>query len=92
MARNKLYKLGFEYKNNKKNVFVNRYKQSNVVKSYKKFLNKINDLKLYFVEFKKNKIIKTKNYLNDYTIRKNVYYFIIIIIHDNCIFFANNEI
>lgn len=92
MARNKLYKLGFEYKNNKKNVFVNRYKQSNVVKSYKKFLNIINDLKLYFVEFEKNKIIKTKNYLNDYTIRKNVYYFIIIIIYDNCIFFANNKI
>lgn len=46
----------------------------------------------YLVEFKKDKLIKTKNYLDNYIVKKDVYYFIIVITYNKYIFFANNRI
>lgn len=48
-----LYKLGYEYKDICINVFINRYKQFDIIKDYKNFLKKIEKLKPYMVELRK---------------------------------------
>lgn len=60
--------MGFKYKNIKKNVFIDRHKQLNVVENHKRFLNKMKDLKSYLVEFNEDSIIKDKTYLSDYVV------------------------
>lgn len=92
MAHKQLFKLGFEYKNIKKDVFVDKHKRLDVVKDCKKFLNTIKDLKPYLVEFEKDRSIKTKNYPDDCAIRKDTYRLAIIIIHDEYTFSANDKI
>lgn len=52
----------------KKNIFINRYKQSDMIEDYKRFLNKMKDLKLYLVEFNEYDTIKNKTYLLNYVI------------------------
>lgn len=64
-AHNWLYKLGFEYKNIKKDVFIDGHERPDKIEDCEKFLNIIKDLKLYLVEFEKDGLIKAKNYLND---------------------------
>lgn len=71
---------------------VNKYERLDIIKDCEKFLNIIKNLKLYLIEFKEDKSIKTNNYLDDCIIRRNIYCFIIIIISDEYIFFTNNEI
>lgn len=46
----------------KKDIFVYRYEQSDMRKNYNRFLNKMEELKLYLVEFDKNDKIKDKTY------------------------------
>lgn len=41
-------------------MFINEYKWPNIVKNYRVFLNKIEELKLYIVKFDKNDIMKPK--------------------------------
>lgn len=48
-----------------------------MIKDYKNFLSIIKDLKLYLVGFEKNRLIKTKKYLNNYAIKGDKCYFII---------------
>lgn len=57
-----VYKLGYEYKNIRKDVFVDRYKQSNIVEDCKNFLLKMKELKPYMLEFEKDGTIKPKAY------------------------------
>lgn len=52
-------------------MFVNKYKQLNVVKNCKIFLNKMEKLKLYIIEFDKNGIMKPKIYLSDCIVENN---------------------
>lgn len=59
-ARRWLCKLGYEYKNVCKDVFVDRHERSDVMEDRKKFLKKMKELKLYMVEFEENGIIKPK--------------------------------
>lgn len=68
ITQKKLYKLRYEYKNIYKNIFIDKYKQSNIIKVYKIFWNKIKKLKLYIVKFNKNNIIKPKIYSSNYAI------------------------
>ena len=58
-----LHHLSFEYKNMKKDVFVDRYKWSDIIKDCKKSLNKINKLKLYIIKFNEDYAINNKTYL-----------------------------
>lgn len=62
-----------------------------MVGDYKKFLNIIKNLELYLIEFKKDKSIKTKNYLNNYIVKEDIYCFIIVITHNKYTFFTNNK-
>lgn len=66
IANKWLYQLGFEYKDIKKDMFINRDKQSNMVKDCKNFLKKIKKLNLYLIESNKNSVIKDKTYLFNY--------------------------
>ena len=61
-ASNWLQKLSYQYKNIYKDVFIDRYKQPDIVGDCKIFLEKIEKLKLYTVEFDNNSIIKAKVY------------------------------
>ena len=54
--------MGFEYKDVKKNVFVDRHKQSDVVEDCKRFLNKMEELKTYLVGFNEDGAMKDKTY------------------------------
>lgn len=57
-----LYKLDNNNKNICKDIFVDRYEQVDIVKDYKYFLTKIEELKPYMIEFDKFSIIKPKVY------------------------------
>lgn len=63
-----------------------------MVGDYKKFLNIIKNLESYLIEFKKDKSIKTKNYLNNCIVKEDIYCFIIVIIYNKYTFFTNNKI
>lgn len=43
-----------------KNVFIDKYKQLNIIKDFKFFLQKIEESKPYILEFKENNIIKKR--------------------------------
>ena len=53
-ARNWLRKLGYEYKDVRKDVFVDGHERSDVVEDRKNFLQKMEELKPYIVEFEEN--------------------------------------
>lgn len=46
-----LYKLGYIYENVHKDIFVDEYEQLDVIKDHANFLKKMEELKLYIVEF-----------------------------------------
>lgn len=91
-AQKWLYKLEYEYKNVYKDMFIDRHKWLEVVEDHKIFLEKIEELKLYMVEFDKNSVMKFKVYLSDCAIGGNNRQPINIITHNNYIFFTNNRI
>lgn len=66
-----LYKLGYEYKDWYKDIFIDELEQSDIVENYKIFFKKIEKLKPYIVEFEKNDTIKTKVYLSDCKVSGN---------------------
>lgn len=76
----------------RKNVFVDKHEQFDVVKDCRNFLIKIEKLKLYIVKFEENGIMKSKAYLFNCTIRRNKHQFIIVITHNKYIFFTNDRI
>lgn len=92
IARNWLYKLDFEYKNIKRNIFVDGHKQPDMVEDRRKISKYNKDLKPYLVEFKEKGLMKTKKYPDDYAIEEDKYCLVIVITHDKCIFFANDGI
>lgn len=50
-------------------MFINRYKQPNIIQNYENFLKIINKLDLYFIKFNKNEKMKTKKYFFYYAIK-----------------------
>lgn len=89
ITQKQLNKLRYEYNDICKNVFINRYKQANIIEDYKNFFKRLEEPKFYMIGFEKNGIKKPKIYFANCAIRE---YSIIIITHDAYIFFANNEI
>lgn len=61
-------------------------------KDYKKFLNKMEQLKPYLVEFDENDKMKNKTYLSDCMIGGEERRPIIVITHNKCIFSVNDGI
>ena len=91
-AQRWLYKLGYEYKDVHKDVFIDGHERSDVVEDCKVFLNKIEELKPYIVEFDEDGAIKPKVYLLDCVIGGNDRQLIIVITHNECTFSANDGI
>lgn len=60
--QNWLYKLGFEYKNICKNIFITRYKHLDVVEDWNNILTRIEDLKAYIIEFEEDDKINPQIY------------------------------
>ncbi len=91
-AQNWLCKLRYEYKNVCKDVFIERYKLSDVVEDQNNFLTRKKDLKPYMVKFEGNGAMKPKIYLSDCKMESDNCQLIIVIIHGECTFSANNRI
>ena len=75
-----------------KDVFVDGHERSDVMEDCKNFLQKMEELKPYIVEFEENGAIKPKIYLSNCAVRGNHWRPIITITHDECIFSANHGI
>lgn len=71
MALRWLYKLGYEYKDVCKDVFMNKHKQLNIIEDSKNFFKKMKELKPYIVEFEKDNIIKPKLYHFNYIVKRD---------------------
>ena len=91
-ARCWLCKLGYEYKNVRKNVFVDGHEQADVVEDRKNFLKKMEELKLYMIEFYENGAIKPKTYPPDCVVGEENRQPVIVITHDKCTFSANDRV
>lgn len=89
-AQQWLHDLGFEYKEVKKDVFVDGHECPDVVENRKYFLKRMKDLELYSVEFEADGTMKPKTYPFDCTVGGNKRRPIIVITHDECIFSAND--
>lgn len=76
----------------KKDVFVDKHEQLDVIDDRRQFLTLMKEIWPYLVEFKKDDIMKDKNYFSNYAIKDEDCRLVIIIIHDECIFSANNSI
>ena len=87
-----LCKLGYEYKDVRKDVFVDGHERSDVVEDRKNFLYKMEELKPYIVEFDENGAIKPKAYPADCAVGGNNRRPVIVITHDKCTFSANDGI
>lgn len=86
-----LYKLKYIYKDVRKNVFVHKYKQSDMVEDYIHFLKKMEKLKLYMIEFNKDSTIKLKVYHFNCVVEGKNQRAVTVITYDKCIFSANNS-
>ena len=71
---------------------MDEHEQPNMVKDCKKILNTIKDLEPYFVEFKEDGSMKTKEYLDDYVVRGDKRCPVIVITHNEYTFSANDGI
>ena len=91
-ARNWLHKLGFEYKDVKKDVFVDGHERSDVVEDRKKFLSTMKDLEPYLVKFEEDGSMKTKEYPDNCAVGGDKCRLVIVITHNECTFSANDGI
>lgn len=91
-AQKLLFKLRYEYKNVYKDLFINENERPDVVEDCNVFLEKIEQLKPYMVEFDKNKAMKPKVSTSNCAVGDNNWRPIIVITNDECTFFANNGI
>lgn len=91
-ARKWLHKLSFEYKDIKKNVFVDGHERPDMVEDCQKFLRIMKDLEPYLIEFEEDGFMKTKNYPDDCAVGGNIHRPVIVITHDECTFSANDGI
>ena len=91
-AQRWLGRLGYEYKNVRKDVYSDGHEQSDVLKDRKNFLRKMEEFKPYIIEFEKNGAMKDNIYPSNCAVYSNDRCPIIVITHDECTFFANNRI
>lgn len=89
-AQRWLHELGFEYKEVKKDVFIDGHERPDVVEDCQKFLQKMKDLEPYLVEFESNGVIKPKVYPVDCVVGDYKRQPVIVITHDECTFSAND--
>ncbi len=91
-AQTWLCKLGYVYKNVRKDVFVDGHERSDIVEDRAKFLKKMEELKPYIVEFFEDGTMKPKVYPFDCALGGENRRPIIVITHDECTFSANDGV
>lgn len=91
-ARRWLHKLGFGFKDVKKDVFVDGHKQPNVVEDRANFLKLMKDMEPYLVEFNADSTMKDKAYLPGCAVNNDNCRPVITITYDECTFSANDGI
>ena len=89
-ARNWLHKLGFQYKEVKKDVFIDGHERPDVVKDRNQFLKVMEELKPFMVEFESDGSMKPKDYPPGCIVGGEERRPIIVITHDECTFSAND--
>lgn len=92
IAQRWLCKLGYEYKDLRKEVFVDGHERSDIVEDRKNFLKKMEELKPYMVTFEENGTMKPKIYPPDCAVGGDNRRPIIVITHDECTFSANDGV
>ena len=85
-----LRKLGFLYKDVRKDVFVDGHEQPDVVEEQNLFSTQMEESKPYMVEFNEDGAMKAKEYPVDYVVGGDKRRPIIKITHDECTFSAND--
>ena len=73
-------------------MFIDKHERSDVVEDCKVFLNKMEELKPYIVEFDKDGVIKPKVYLLNCIVSGNNWQPIIVITHDEYTFSTKDGI
>lgn len=91
-AQRWLRKLGYEYKNVRKNVFIDGHERSDVIEDRNNFLKKMEELKPYMIEFEEDGAMKAKTYPSDCEVGGPGRRPIVVITHDECTFSANDGI
>lgn len=91
-ARKWLGKLGFEYKNIRKDIFINGHEQADVVEDQTRFLQRMKELEPYMIEFEQDGTMKPKTYPSDCAAGGEKCQPIVVITHDESIFSANNRV
>ncbi len=91
-ARRWLNNLGFEYKDVKKDVFIDGDERPEVVEDCNNFSRLMDELKPYTVEFEEDGTMKPKKYPLDCEVEGEERRPIIVITHDECTFSANDGV
>ena len=91
-ARTWLNKLGYEYKDVRKDVFIDGHERPDVVEDRAKFLKVMKGLKPYMVEFEEDGTMKAKVYPDDCAVEGQNRRPVIVITHDECTFSANDGV
>lgn len=91
-ARTWLNKLGFEYKEVRKGVFIDGHERPDVVEDRKIFLKRMDELRPYMVEFEEDGTMKDKIYPPNCVVGGTERRPVIVITHDECTFSANDRI
>ena len=73
-------------------MFIDRHKRPNIIKDCKKFLEKMEELKPYLVEFNEDSTMKEKNYPANCAVGGSDCRPVIVITRDECTFSANDGI
>lgn len=90
-ARKWLNKLRYKYRHIGKNVFIDGHKQADIIDDRKKFLQIMEELEPYLVEFDEDGKMLPKSYLLDCEVGRNKRRPVIVITHDECTFSSNDS-
>lgn len=91
-ARTWLNKLGYEYKDVRKDVLIDGHERPDVVEDRANFLKVMEDLKPDMVEFEEDGTMKAKVYPDDCVVEGQNRRLVKIITHDECTFSANDGV
>ena len=91
-ARTWLNKLGYEYKDVRKDVFIDGHERPDMVEDRANFLKVMEDLKPYMVEFEPDGTMKPKIYPINCVVEGSNRRLVIVITNDECTFSANDGV
>ena len=90
-ARIWLNKLGYQYTDIKKGVFLDEHERSDVIEYRAQFLKKLEALDLYLVEFCDDGSMEEKVYSSDFAVGGSNKRQVILITHNESTFLANDS-